>query len=106
MPRAPHAELFVGVALLRSHLTAVVVREILLFFSFFFFCLLCFSWTVYRRFSSFRSLGEHLGSTVGGGGGLPGCPHMTDDMLMASDEQVGGIAVGAGSSRPQLAAGT
>ncbi|CAM9553864.1 unnamed protein product [Ascophyllum nodosum] len=46
------------------------------------------SWTVYRRFSSFRSLGEHLGSTLGGASGLPGCPHMTDDMLMGSDEQL------------------
>ena len=50
---------------------------------------------MYRRFSSFRSLGEHLGNTVavvGGGdsgGGLPGCPHMTDEMLMGSDDQVG-----------------
>lgn len=53
------------------------------------------SWTVYRRFSSFRSLGDHLGNTVGvvggadsAGGGLPGCPHMTDEMLMGSDDQV------------------
>lgn len=50
------------------------------------------SWTVYRRFSSFRSLGEHLGNTVGGAetgtGALPECPYMTDDMLMGSDEQV------------------
>lgn len=52
---------------------------------------------MYRRFSSFQSLGEHLGNTVaqavvGGdsaGGGLPGCPHMTDEMLMGSDDQVG-----------------
>ncbi|CAM9214326.1 unnamed protein product, partial [Sphacelaria rigidula] len=46
------------------------------------------SWTVYRRYSSFRSLGEHLGSTVGGAGGLPECPHMTHDMLMGSDDQL------------------
>ncbi|CAM9429824.1 unnamed protein product [Scytosiphon promiscuus] len=43
-----------------------------------------------QRFSSFRSLGEHLGNTVlvAGGGGLPGCPHMTDEMLMGSDDQL------------------
>ena len=46
------------------------------------------SWTVYRRYSSFRSLGDHLRNTVGATGGLPGCPHMTDDVLMGSEDQV------------------
>eukprot|EP00611_Tribonema_gayanum_P030049 TRINITY_DN822_c0_g2_i1.p1 TRINITY_DN822_c0_g2~~TRINITY_DN822_c0_g2_i1.p1 ORF type:complete len:725 (-),score=189.64 TRINITY_DN822_c0_g2_i1:946-3120(-) len=49
------------------------------------------SWTCYRRYSSFKSLSDHLSNGVRSA--LPQCPHMTDDSLMSSADQLDGARV-------------
>ncbi|CAM9484004.1 unnamed protein product [Chrysoparadoxa australica] len=46
------------------------------------------TWTCYRRHSSFKSLGEHLASSVPGIGKVPHCPKMDDEVKIASSEQL------------------
>eukprot|EP00611_Tribonema_gayanum_P030048 TRINITY_DN822_c0_g1_i1.p1 TRINITY_DN822_c0_g1~~TRINITY_DN822_c0_g1_i1.p1 ORF type:complete len:695 (-),score=249.47 TRINITY_DN822_c0_g1_i1:1021-3105(-) len=46
------------------------------------------TWTCYRRYSSFRSLAEHLGITRPGSAPLPQCPLLSEEALLASAEQL------------------
>lgn len=43
------------------------------------------SWTCYRRYSSFKSLGEHLATAIGGLSGMPVCPQVSDEVLFGGN---------------------